>query len=447
MKKSFFIYGNSIAAIVAGINLSQKKENKIFLLNKTNYWGGHFNTVSALNEEYDAGMFLFEFDHLTKENNLNPKRYDKKNFNNVQLYSKKIKIFCNKFVKTKKLNKVLIYYNKNFYNDYLISNDLSFLNKIDIHVKILKEIEKINIDKLKKEKIHSSQKRVSKKFLRENFKKISIQNHGKTFHNNFIEVFCKKVLFCSTEKIISKFHRVSWLPLYWPETIKRQILKKKSIKKINFEYSQKHSGTSITKNLVKKLISCRNVKIISKIDVKDVKKRNFLFAADQLEFQNIKKIKLKKNFSKASIGIFFMLIDKKNILKNFSVINVIDKDISFFRIVKQGNSALNKNQIKITIEFNIDYLNSLNQNNESIKRVLFKDLKKIKIFKNLHLVKCEIKLFKNTYTKPTLKNYEKYNYNFKKISAIVKKSNLLGQSAGFYRNSFNDQIIQGIKYG
>ena len=44
---------------------------------------------------------------------------------------------------------MLFYYNKNFYNDYLISNDLEFLKK-DIHgKKIFSEVSKINIKKLK----------------------------------------------------------------------------------------------------------------------------------------------------------------------------------------------------------------------------------------------------------------------------------------------------------
>ena len=102
-----------------------------------------------------------------------------------------------------------------------ISN-ISFLKSIDLKKKIYQEIKGINVKSLKRNKLHSSQKRYSQKFLSKSLNDISIYNHGKTFHQNFIEIFCKKTLYCSTKDVLARFHRVCWLPLYYPETIRNE---------------------------------------------------------------------------------------------------------------------------------------------------------------------------------------------------------------------------------
>jgi hypothetical protein len=213
--KVFLIFGNSLASLISTYVLSVNKKRKIYLINPKKSWGGHFNTPIIKNKKFDPGMFLFEFDGFTKENSLNPKFYDLKKFSNTQLYSSKIRNFINTFIKTVKIQPVLFYYNKNFYNDYLISNDLEFLKK-DIHgKKIFSEVSKINIKKLKSQNIHASQKRKSSKFDKISFNTVSIANHGATFHRLFIEQFCQKVFNDSTKNIIAKFHRACWLPLFF----------------------------------------------------------------------------------------------------------------------------------------------------------------------------------------------------------------------------------------
>jgi hypothetical protein len=460
--KVLLIYGNSLASIISAFVLSSNKKKKIYLINNKKFWGGHFNSPIIKKKKFDAGMFLFEFDGLAKVNSLDPKFYDLKKFSNVQLYSFKIRKFINSFIKTKKIKPILFYYNKNFYNDYLISNDLKFLKKITQGKKIFNEVSKINIKKLKFQKIHANQKRRSAKYDKISLKTASIANHGLTFHRLFIEQFCKKVFNDSSKNIVAKFHRAGWLPLFWPETIRNVFIKKKSIKIINFEYSLKDVATSVINNILKKIYKTKNINIVYTNDQtnnnliltkKTVKFRNyvvpiknFIFGGDQNDFLYLKKIHLNDNFEKISIGILYLLTKKNNLNKNFSIINCVDKDICFYRVSNQSSIDKNSNEVKLSVEFNIDYLNSLNIKKIKTEKLLLNHLNKLSIFKSIKKVQFELRLYKNAIFKPTLKNKRNYDYNYNKMKNYLFKKNIIGPSAGFYKYSFNDQVVQGMKY-
>lgn len=49
---------------------------------------------------------------------------------------------------------------------------------------------------------------------------VSLAQHGKEFHDTFIEPMCRKIAGRSSSEISAKYHRAVWLPLYWPQTLR-----------------------------------------------------------------------------------------------------------------------------------------------------------------------------------------------------------------------------------
>jgi hypothetical protein len=455
------VFGNSIAALVASISLAKKKNNNILLINPKKFWGGHFNSINIGSEKFDIGMFLYEFDSLTIKN-LSAKKYNNKNFQNTQYFSNNIKKFINQFFITKKISPIKIFYNKFFYEDYLISNNLSFLNKIKLNEKIKNDLNEINISLLKKKQIHPSYKRLSNNFLKNSLYEISLRNHGKTFHDNFIEPLCKKILFCSSKDIIAKFHRVAWLPLYWPETLKKQLSGQNNLKIFKFEYSPKNHATLITKKIVENVekqknittnLSMQNISIKIKnknffVNNQKILNKNFIYGADFRDFLKIKKIKINENFSKSSMGLIFIITKRKNVKLKFSVVNFIEKKFFFYRITNQSSVNHKTKYLNLTIEFNKEYLNfCLQRDKVKFEKLLKENLKEVGIFYDIKNIKFTTKIFDNVYMHPNKKNYKTYKSNYDRISKFISKRNLIGPSSGFYKSSFNDQIIQGLKYG
>ena len=96
------VFGNSLAALMASLSLSKSKKNKIILINPKNFWGGHFYPIKIDRNEFDVGMFLFEFTNMTQKN-LKPSEYDNIRFQNSQFFAKSVKSLVNKFFVTKKI--------------------------------------------------------------------------------------------------------------------------------------------------------------------------------------------------------------------------------------------------------------------------------------------------------------------------------------------------------
>lgn len=44
--------------------------------------------------------------------------------------------------------------------------------------------------------------------------------HGRKFHETFIEPLCRKITGRSSSEIAAKHHRCVWVPLYWPQTLR-----------------------------------------------------------------------------------------------------------------------------------------------------------------------------------------------------------------------------------
>ena len=260
---------------------------------------------------------------------------------------------------------------------------------------------------------------------------------------------------------MAKFHRVPWLPLYWPETLKKQLSEQNNLKTFKFEYPHKSHGTLITKKIVENVEKQKNITTVLSMQNTSIKiknknffvnnqkilEKNFIFGGDFRDFLKIKIITINEYFSKTSIGLIFMTTQTKNIKKQFSVINFIESKFFFYRIVNQSSINHKTNYSNISIEFNKEYLNfCLERDKVKFEKLLKESLKEIGIFSNIKKIKFTTKIFDNVYMHPNKKNYKMYKSNYNQISKFIPKSNLIGPSSGFYLSSFNDQIIQGLKY-
>ena len=67
--------------------------------------------------------------------------------------------------------------------------------------------------------LHSSRKTSDSGFASLDFEQASIANHGYTFHDTFIEPFCRKVTGLDTSVLSALYHRLAWAPLFYPETL------------------------------------------------------------------------------------------------------------------------------------------------------------------------------------------------------------------------------------
>lgn len=454
MKKIFnILVGSDVSVLVLADILSNSGEN-IILVNKFNNWGGIFLGTKIKNQTFDIGMMNFEL--LFKKKKKNIKSYNPEKFGEMVYYQEYIRDYLKKYVKFRKLLiKPKMFVKQNKYNDHIISDYLDFFDKKNpeiIKEKIKSEI-KFNLNK---NRLFNKQKNFNY-FLSKNLEEVSLKNYGYTYYNVFIKSIVQKVLSLSPKYLPTIFHRNGLAPLYYPQTI-IEGKNNTNFKPAEFLYPKdayfgKFINRILDKVAKKKNVqiyrNCKNIEIFKKKKIIKLNEKIFTYSrifwsGDIVELGKLNNISfnynsIKKN--KANLLLFFLLVKKKYVKNNFSVILDVDKDCPIYRITNQSTcSRTNLKFSKIIIESNYTMFKSNNFDNE-----LKVYLKKYNINPK-GIVHIEKKYFKNGLLKPSLNDFRYFNLLKKKVKKICKDIILMGGALNYNMNTLNDQILQGIKF-
>jgi protoporphyrinogen oxidase len=472
MKSTFdlIITGGSLASLVAARELSIKGK-KVALINPINHWGGHFSPLQFDGQIFDPGMVLYEFDSFSEHSDSDLVSYDPWKRNDSGRFCKKIKNFVSQHVSTHVIETPKMFFNNMLFDDFLIANNLKSLLLLSPEdINNIKHELGVIINKGEINQFHASLKLNSKLFENTSYYEISVANHGNIFHEKFIEPFCKKILNISSKDIISLYHRVGWLPLFYPETLLSYINGKQTPDlKTNFSYPDGFCSTELSKLLFKKIKDCKNITIfesskISDLHIKDSSYEVNLegdinvtapFLVWGLDSSYLLQILNKKSsntfFDKSSIGFMFLILPESLLAQSFSILNVLDAEFSIYRISNQtrcsGEVDIN---VKLSIEFNLNYFSSLygeNLSDEEIRNKLLTELTRMRIINNelSNDIFTSVKQLKNALMKPNKDNYDKFLNEYKLVCEVDPNIQLIGPSCGFFASSLNDQIVQGLK--
>lgn len=465
MKKfDFIIVGNSVASLVSAIELSSKF--KIAIINPSDKWGAYFSGFHFENGKFDAGMNLLEFTTFTLPDNdiisYNPEiRYD------FARFLSQIEQYVISKVDCVEVDSIMVFANKIYANDIIMANSLEILNMLpnDVIYKIQNELELII--NAKDKSLHASKKHShSDVFLKNSFFSVSIANHGITFHDLFIEPLCKKIFNISSKEFPALFHRLIWLPLYYPETLLSAIKGKANLNTTKFHYPKIGHFSSIVDALSEKIIANENISILNENIIEIINIGNFKIKTNLGELETTKliwgndlsslfksfKFDLNKlDFEKASITMAFCQILNTNIIKKFSVLYNIENTSLLYRITNQESCAGIENSVysRLVIEFNSDLLKEMKIiDNDSILNEINNFLiSNGFINSKITSESLIVKNLTNAVNLPSKSNLDKFMSVSEFIVNNTKDLEIIGSASSFYSASFNDQIIQGLKIG
>lgn len=455
MKKyDFIIFGNNVAAILSSLELS--KNHKIALINPSKNWGGHFSGINLMNNNFDIGMNLLEFTTFHKQSS------DLSNYN-VTFRNDSARYFEKVKEKVREKNELVKVQNIMCAFDDIIAEDIIMLNSGDILSRLPEKIKEVILyeinDILSKpiNKLHASRKKIDEKeFLNNSLYTVSLINHGKAFHDIFIEPFVHKFYGISSKELPALLHRSAWLPLYYPETILNFINKNKHPLDITeFEYPTSGNFSSIITNWVSDFNE--NITIYNSGDFTLEKNNVFNLEGNRITAkENIwsgdvinlsSKLGLDLKLDKSSITLLFAIVPTSKVKTNISVLNICDQNIPIVRYTNQNICANIQNfNTKIVIELSNELLSSNNLiNDDSIIGYTNNYLLNNNILSDkLDANQTKIINFKDAITKPTFENLDMYNKAQSFVMSKLKNFNFIGPSSGFASSSFNDQVVQSL---
>jgi hypothetical protein len=459
----YIVYGNNMAALVSAHELSKK--NKIAIINPAPNWGAHFAGIIINETNFDIGMNFFEFSTFHKKDS-NLLSYDPLKRNDSARFFDLVQNFICDQIETVLVDKIEVFVNGLFAEDIIMANSLDIFKKLPTSIvsKIKSELEVII--KNGNKSLHASQKKLNEElFLNTSYFDVSMANHGKTFHDLFIEPFCKKIFNMSSKDCPALLHRIAWTPLYYPETLLNGIDGIVDLSPTLFHYPKKGNFSAITESIFQDIKLSSNVTIISQKPESLIKTTSYEFDFEDKKVTTNKLIWCNDLQSllqvahidtsdiimeKASLLVVFCSTEFYNIKRQFSSLYVSD-DGPLYRITNQEYSAKinNHENVRLIFEFNFDVLNEFGlETNDKILEYLNHFLLKNNILNNsLRKNNVSFKALKNAVNLPTLNNL----INFEKLLKIAQNKlsgiDLVGPASGFVSTSFNDQIIQGLKIG
>lgn len=455
----FIICGSNLTALILAREIATRGR-KVCLITNGGTFGAHFSGVNLSGHTFDFGMNLLELSDAPKQF-CDFSLYDFNQKNSTQFFTSAIKRYLLDFFEINSSCRVETAIEGRLIEDYIISDNLSFLGS-------LSDKEKSTILESLKEcasatsNFHASKKNVNQDlFLKTSYQQISIFNHGDFFHERFIEPFFRKIFSKGSDSLLALYHRLSWLPLYYPETIKNSILTGFStLNPVSFSYPKCQSfGTAIRK-IVNDLHKNVNIRIHSeqvhsaqeagsKWIINKHEASEFVWTDNHLKLANLLDIQFSFTSSENSfISIGFGFIPQEKAIREFGTLFLNDSSL-IYRISNQTFLSGNLSEEKLLVNFEFNKKFSAQFSSLS-KEQLYKEIRftflncgLIASPSDLEILHIEPEVKISFPSEPEKQEFEKFR---DMVQQRFKKFSFCGSSLAYRAASFNEQICHALKF-
>lgn len=448
MNNDLYFIGNNLATLI-GAYEHAKKGNNVTIFTDTNILGGYFAGIELEGYRFDFGMFLFE---QFRENNNDSNR---STINSWLEYGLKISTWLNKEVSLKEAKTPETYIFGKKFPDYIMTN------KLDVYLSSKTKAPN-NLDM--KDPYHAINKETGKLYDNISYYEAAKYNHGEELHLTYIEPFINKIIGYSSDNFLARYHRFSWAPLYYPNTLRDVIINKKiTLKEYPFWTTKNGFIGDLVKNIKNKIEKMDNINIIKdKLNNIEINENTLVINNFKYKLNNkvilglsMDRIHQLLNSDKClnGIGIDFTiaitLIHQDNLEDNCGCVFIVDDEFGSYRITNQDSIAgLNPTWHRIVIEANTKILKKKYPDITSNEAII-QDIKsyfKVLDEKNIRVLK--IFNVKNGLYLPTKEFIEKKKLYSNEILNLTNHNIILtGDLLDYGTSSINNQIIQGLKIG
>jgi protoporphyrinogen oxidase len=467
-KNELCIVGGSLATLVAARERS-RKEMQTVIIHSNSHWGGYFGGVEINGRLWDAGMMLYEFTSFrTPAITPSLKDYNPRSRNDVGRFTKIVKAFVSEIQETRCVSAPLMRINGKTLPDLILGNSIASVTKL-LNADSIKDDLRSHLCSAQSSEWHARNKNIWNPKSGVSFADISRINHGDVFHETVIRPFAEKVLGGDATEISPAYHRVPWLPLYWPETLLAALNGViNTLPETRFNYPCNASIADMCSCLANEILSSPFVKVIRQ-NVSSIRNRTggyeivmgngeIIFTQRLAWSQSLKEALVVCDVSVAPFAekyvplhLIFMQVPRNYIKHDFSVLHNLDSDTSSYRIFNASNCAgeLDTQYVRLVVEVrmtNYEGQTSRGISDAELVQLALSDLVMQDVSREgiIPSFAC-VKRLPNALLLPTKSSLQKYNFYHSEIQKFFPGMELIGNSAGAFANSLADQIIQGLK--
>jgi hypothetical protein len=216
------LVGNALAVMVAALARASHGLPTL-VLNPGGPWGGYFAGVNAAGRRWDAGMVMYEFTSFSAAAEAPPlASYDPLRRNDIGRFCATVQAWVARHQETRTIEMPQMWTGARILPDLLLANGLEALAQLPCADDARRELRATLAEALHSP-WHTSRKLewAVQSGPVPDFDTVSRLNHGQVLHDAVFAPFARQVLGRDAGHIAADFHRIPWLPLYWPQTLLR----------------------------------------------------------------------------------------------------------------------------------------------------------------------------------------------------------------------------------
>jgi len=349
-----------------------------------------------------------------------------------------------------------------FFPDIITGNRLDVLQHPVLAARIADEQEFLAT--LSERDLHPRDKKSNPVYARKSYYEASLQNHGATLHSAIFEPMFHKMSGMSTTRLLALYHRIAWLPIYYPETLRSQYQSQpQRLPETYFSYPTagyigvlgetlfqrlQEAGATIVRDPVESIddqpgCTALVMKGGRRLEAPHVA---WSLAHDQI-ICNITGAPPNK-FERWSAMLVFALVPRLLLTKDFSVLYVPDDSVVFYRACNQSSSAgMDEEQVRIVVEVNPEFAAAQGLVSEAdiVQRVKC-DLASLGIVgEPEHLNIVGARVMRNVLLLPSRDNWQLLEKERDILLEAYPRVHFTRNVEAFFTDTLNDQIIKGMK--
>lgn len=460
--------GNALSAMVAATRLARDGLD-VAIVHNGKGWGGHFSPIHCNETTYDLGMVLYEFSSYNRPSRPQDlSTYDPSIRNDVGRFCDTVHDYVDCYQPTRPIPCPKMYVEGRVLEDILIANALESLGALNCAAAIESDLLRL-LAQQPKSPLHASRKHSSPAFKEFDYETVSLANHGSTFHAQLVEPFCKKLLHLPTRGVLALYHRVAWLPLFYPETLLSYLqARPQTLPTTTFSYPSGECVGHLAERLEGEIGANDRITLlqdqVAHVTQNPSGSVTLQFAkgpeitTETLGWANSLGDLLRAlgfgqeiaTYERCSIALAFLLVREEALKLDFTVLSIVDPEFVTYRITNQSRCGEEgAARARLVVEFNPDYASSkgIRPDSLALQQRLREELVLLGIVASAtQITAMEVKQMTNALMLPTEHNRSAIRGEMEAIRSRVPALSLLGPASGFFSSSLNDQIVQGLQF-